>query len=446
MDDDDNVVPLNLAREPSWLRRLQRNKDGAPLPTLANALIILSNDPKFTGMIAHNEFTSQHLLMFPVPVSQDGDETLPGPYPRGWGAEDISLIQAYMQRVWSERFRRLDIESAVQAHAATRRFHPILEWVNSLAWDGISRIDKWIVSVFNPVSDTPMEKAYHKYVGSRFLIAAIRRLRQPGCKFDYMPIFEGDQGIGKSTAIRKLFGDEYFSDVIPPDLSSKDTAMSLSGIWCLEFAEIEHLIRSDPEVIKAFFSRQVDRFRPPYARDFVYRPRQGIFAGTTNNDDYLRDASGNRRFWPVKCRAADWAWIEVNRDQLWAEAAIREAAGESIWIEDKDVQSQAAAEADNRMSEEVWYPAINEWLLGHNEVQAADILEHALGMPKEKMTKAAAMRVANVLRTLGWKRAVVKVPDDHALSVKEKSKRVWRKPDASQDLDKPSDGTDIPFS
>jgi predicted P-loop ATPase len=411
MADDDNVVPLAAAPEPSWLRRLQRNKDGAALPTLANALIIMANDPKFDGMMAHNAFTSQHLLLRPVPPSQDMDASLSGPYPRGWGAEDVSLVQAYMQRVWADRFRRADIEAAMQAHAGARAFHPVAEWLNGLQaeWDGVARLNHWIVKVFDPVN-YETERDYHEAVASKFLIAAVRRVRHPGCKFDHMPIFEGPQGIGKSTALRRLFGEDYFSDAIPPDLSSRDTALALLGMWCMEFAEIEHLIRNDPEIVKAFFSRQVDRYRPPYGRDFVMRPRQLVMAGTTNNDDYLRDSSGNRRFWPISCQIARVEWIDANRDQLWAEAAHREAADESIWLDDVKLSAHAAGAAAQRMTDEVWEPLIVKWLadpetrLSDLPMTSARVLEFGLGMSKEKMTKAATMRVSAVLRSIGWKR------------------------------------------
>lgn len=410
-DDGDNVVPLTVAPEPGWMKRLQRGASGVPLPTIANALIIFANDPKFDGMMWHNAFLSQHLLMRHPPISQDGDDGLDGPYPRGWGAEDVSLIQAYMQRAWSDRFRRSDVEAAMQAHAATRKFHPIVEWLAQLQWDGVARLDHWIVKVFDPLN-YEMEKAYHQAVGVKFLIAAVRRVRNPGCKFDHMPIFEGNQGIGKSTVLRRLFGDDYFSDAIPPDLSSRDTALALMGMWCMEFAEIEHLIRNDPEIVKAFFSRQVDRYRPPYAREFVSRPRQLVMAGTTNNDDYLRDSSGNRRFWPIQCQVARVEWIEANREQLWAEAAIRESAGESIWLDDVNVASHAAQAAAKRMTDEVWEPAILKWLNDPETtslkvpITSARVLEFALGMSKEKMTKAATMRVGAVFRSLGWTRTV----------------------------------------
>ena len=197
-----------------------------------------------------------------------------------------------------------------------------------LQWDGKPRIDHWLVNTFD-CDNTD----YHRAVSAKFLIASVRRVMHPGCKFDHMMILEGFQGLGKSTVLRKLFGDDNFTDQIPDDLKSKDASMSLMGVWCLEFSEIDHLIRSEVEVIKAFLSRQIERFRPPYGRGFIDRPRQIVMVGTTNLDDYLKDSTGNRRFWPVSCKTASVEFIEANRDQLWAEAVYREKIKETIWLE-----------------------------------------------------------------------------------------------------------------
>jgi putative DNA primase/helicase len=432
MPDDDNVIPINAVPKPSWLERLQRSKAGFPLPTLANALIIMANDPKFDGMLAHNTFTDRRMLMRPAPPPQDGDFEMPGPYPRPWRDEDVSLIQAYMQRVWADKFHRSTIADAIQVASMEHRFHPITDWLDTLVWDGHKRIDNWLINVFDVETESEYEKEkkakilYHQMVGSRFLIAAVRRVRRPGCKFDSMLILEGPQRIGKSTAVLTLFGQQWFSDSVPPDLKNRDAAIALHGLWCLEFAEIEHLVRMEIETIKAFLSRAVDHYRPVHGRDFVDVPRQAVLVGTTNSDDYLRDPTGNSRMWPVRCRSADIAWLTINRDQLWAEACSREASGQEIWLDDVSAQTEAASATAARMSDEVWEPAILKWLTNPETnmaepITAARVLELALGMSKDKMTKAASMRVGSVLRANGWVRHVTKTEGV--------SMRVWRMPD-----------------
>lgn len=407
MDDDRtsriiDMAALRPVERAAWFTRLQRSEKGT-LPTLANAMLILANDPEMAGLLSFDAFRSEHLLTRAPPPPEDGAPELPGPYPRPWGIEDVAFVQAYFQRVHAPRFSRETIETAMLAEASIRRFHPIADWLGALVWDGVPRIDKWLCAAFDAEHNR-----YHRAVGAKFLIAAVRRVRQPGCKFDHMLVLEGAQGIGKSTAVRALFGDAWFSDAIPPDLTSKDAAMALLGVWCLEFAEIEHLIRAEVETIKAFLSRPVDRYRPPYGRTYVERPRQGVLIGTTNADDYLRDATGNRRIWPVRCRCADPVWLTVNREQIWAEAAAREAKGETIWLEDAEVQDEAVAAQSQRMAEDLWQFAISEWLVGRREVRMADVLNGAIGMAKDKQGKREEMRVGGILRGLGWTKALAR--------------------------------------
>lgn len=394
---------------------LAKTDKGEPLNTLANLLVILAHDPPVAGMLGYNEFTSQPLLMRSPPPMDDSEDPLPGPYPRSWGAEDVALVLAYVQRIWIPKARNDAIEQAMLTEAAHRRFHPIRDWLAALKWDGKPRIGTWLHKAFGCPAD-----GYHEAIGAKFLIAAVRRIRQPGCKFDHMPVLEGSQGIGKSTVVRTLFGPEWFSDSIPEELASRDAAMALLGVWVLEFAEIQHLIRNEVEVIKAFLSRAVDRYRPPYGKTYVDRPRQIVLIGTTNTDDYLRDGSGNRRIWPVRCVHADADWVEANREQLWAEAAAREASGEVIWLDDDDIRHEATEQQAERMTDDSWLDAVNEWLEGRVEVRMADVLALALAIPKERQGKREQMRAADVMKSLGWERIQVRVAGQPPL-------RLWRR-------------------
>lgn len=382
---------------------LAKTEKGEPLNTLGNLLVILAHDPALTGMVGFNEFTSQPLLMRPPPPMDDDEAPLPGPYPRPWGVEDVALVLTHVQRNWIPKARTDAIEQAMLTEAAHRRFHPIRNWLASLKWDGKPRVDTWLCKAFGTPDDD-----YHRAIGSKFLIAAVRRIRHPGCKFDHMPVLEGDQGIGKSTACRTLFTDEWFSDAIPEELASRDAAMALLGVWVLEFSEIQHLIRNEVEVIKAFLSRAVDRYRPPYGKAYVDRPRQGVLIGTTNTNDYLRDSSGNRRIWPIRCQFADAEWIAANRVQLWAEAAAREAANEAIWLDDDNTRKEAAEHQADRMTDDSWTDPVAEWLAGRVEVRIADVLSSALSIPKDRQGKREQMRAGDVMRSLGWERQLVR--------------------------------------
>lgn len=405
-DDIGNVIDLASAKpiaQLAWMGRLAKNNEGGNLPTISNALIILANDPALAGMLSFNAFTSQPLITRAPPIPEDGAPQLPGPYPRAWGMEDVIFVQGYMQKIWSQKFTKATVEDAMVAEASIRRFHPVCDWLDGLVWDSIPRIDKWLIHAFE-APKTAMNYA----VGAKFLIASVRRMKNPGTKFDHMMVLEGNQGIGKSSAVKTLFSPPWFSDSIPPDLNSKDAAMALLGVWCLEFAEIEQLIKADVETIKAFLSRSVDRYRPPYGKAYVDRPRQGVLIGTTNADDYLRDASGNRRIWPVKCLVANDVWVEENREQLWAEAVVREAAGETIWLDDEDIKAEATDIQSDRMIQDVWHLTIAEWVSSHHEVTISDVLKFALDVPTERMNKSVEMRVGGVLRGLGWVKKTIR--------------------------------------
>ena len=380
---------------------LAKNERGGVLATLANALLILAHDPPLQGIVSFNEFRQEALIMRPPPPAEDGGALVPGPYPRPWTAEDACLVQAYLQRVWASKFGRETTESAMATAAQCLRFHPVRDWLGALTWDGTSRIDAWLTKACgaNPTD-------YHGAVGAKVLIAAVRRVRRPGVKFDCLLLLEGAQGIGKSKLLRALFSEQWFSDAMPPNLSDKDAAMALLGVWGLELAEIEHLIRAEVETVKAFLSRGIDRYRPPYGRAFIERPRQGVLIGTTNSTDYLRDATGNRRIWPVRCQFADDAWVEENREQLWAEAAAREASGETLWLDDTDINLEATTIQAERMQEDVWGEPVMTWMSGRVETSIGAVLSDALMIPKAQQDRRSQMRVAAILKGAGWESVV----------------------------------------
>jgi putative DNA primase/helicase len=382
---------------------LAKTDNGAPLPTLANILIILRHDPVLTGIVTLNEFTHDTAIVRAPPPPDSDAPPLPGPYPRQWTAADESLILAYIQRRWIARASDKALQQAMAAEAAMRGFHPVRDWLDTLKWDGHKRLDTWLISTFG-CEDTQ----YHRDVGAKFLIAAVRRVRQPGCKFDFMPIFEGDQGIGKSTAIKTLFGAEWFSDSISRDLGHKDAAIGLLGVWCVEMAEIDTLIRSEVETIKAFLSRSVDKYRDHYGRRDVTRPRHGVTCGTTNDNNYLRDSTGNRRFWPIMCVKADVAWVAAQRDQLWAEANAAEQAGDPIWLEEPEVQKVATQQQADRVWEDTWHERIVGFVGSRVSTTTTEILEDCLHVALKDQDRALQMRVATILRMLGFKGKVVR--------------------------------------
>ncbi|RAI55915.1 VapE domain-containing protein [Roseicella frigidaeris] len=400
--------------------RLEVDAKGNPYPHVANVLAILAFDPALAGLIGHCEFTEEQQLLRPPPALNPGDAPAVGPYPWALRISDVIAIAAHIQRAFLPRATRQTVEDALRAEAERHRFHPVRDWLASLRWDGVERLDRWLTTAFG-TEDT----AYTRAVGAKTVIAAVRRIRVPGAKFDNLLILEGNQGIGKSRCLRRLFGDCWFSDAMPPDLASKDGSMAVLGIWGIELAEIEHLVRTDPELIKAFLSRPVERFRPPYERAFLKRGRQSIFIGSTNSDNYLKDSTGGRRFWPVRCNYADEGWIAENRDQLWSEAAAREAAGETVWLEE-DAAAAQVEEAAGRLVTDLWSERAASWLKeqrqnGATYVTAARLLSEGLGLSASQMGRREEMRAGLILVEAGLRR--------HTARADGKLRKVWRWPE-----------------
>ena len=208
---------------------------------------------------------------------------------------------------------------AVKSHAEENRFNPVVKWLDGLVWDGVERLSTWLPKVVG-AADDPLNRA----IGELLIKGMVARARYPGTKFDYCVVFEGPQGCGKSSLVRKLAegpGEGYFTDA--PGLvgmDNKERAELIGGKWVVELAELSGLARSEAEAVKAFLSQSFDRYRPPYGKVAIDRPRVCVFVGTTNASSYLSDSSGNRRFLPVPCTGVDLEQFDDLYTQILAEA------------------------------------------------------------------------------------------------------------------------------
>jgi predicted P-loop ATPase len=432
---DDEAAHLSVQRAYYAVRdRLAKSDSDAVLPTHANLLIIMKGDPLLKDLAEFDAFSGHYNIRKAIPALDPALPPAPGPYPRPWDDDDVTRLLAYVQRFWAHNFRRGTVEECLRLTGRYTERHDVRDYLDSLKWDGVSRLDTWLNKTFGCPDD-----AYHRAIGAKLPIAAVRRVRQPGVKFDYVIILEGKQGIGKSTAIAVLFGHNWTTDQIS-DLTSKDAAVDLCGKWAIEFSEIEKLIKADDLTAKAFLSRAVDHYRPPYGTRSIDVPRQCVMMGTTNAEEYLRDITGNRRYWPAKClgTGVNLDWLRENRDQIWAEAAHREAQGEEIWLADADVRDAAVAAQSDRMSEDSWqwkvqtYVEVKLDLYGKGSESGADLqkhmsaypealrgdfvtvpelLEYSLAIPTVQQSKAVEMRVASILRAIGWKRGQRRLSD-----------------------------------
>ena len=279
----------------------------------------------------------------------------PEKLPRPWrDADDVRAAEWLQRRELN--VTPLVVSRSVIAVAREVTVHPVRDYLNALVWDGTPRLEDWTCRYLG-APDT----AFAKSVGALWMISAVARIFQPGVKADHMLILEGPQGGRKSTALKILAGEDWFTDELP-DLGSKDAAMHMQGVWIIEIAELDAIGRAEVSRIKAFLTRTTDRYRPPYGRYTVEVPRQCVFAGTVNPDTYLRDETGNRRFWPVRCGTIDIAALARDRDQLWAEAVARFRAGAIWWLDTPELLAEAAAEQDKRYQADAWDDLISHWL------------------------------------------------------------------------------------
>ena len=286
--------------------------------------------------------------------------------------------------------------------ARDHSFHPVREYLEGLMWDGSPRLDSMLTTYFG-VKESP----YTMAVSACWPISAVARVFDPGCKADQVLILEGRQGSKKSTGLRTL-GGSWFTDEIDA-IGSKDAATQLQGVWIVELPELDAMSRSEVSRIKAFMSKSFDRFRPPYGKHAIRFERQCVFAGTVNHSDYLRDETGNRRFWPVRCSSAggnadiDIDGLKRDRDQIWAEAVARYRRGEMWWLESAGLVADATAEQDARYATDAWESLIALFVLSKDWTTVAEVLNH-LSVETPKQGQAEQNRVARCLKRLRWQR------------------------------------------
>ncbi len=408
---------MKPAVRPAWVNRLRLDLSGTPERNEANVITALNSDPAFAGTIAFDDFRQEVVVLRPAPWD---DAT--ADYPRPWeDSDDIRLAEWLQHR--EVNVAPLVVGRSVGAVAREHRIHPVRAYLDTLVWDGTARLETW-TSRYLGAEPTGLTHA----MGGLWLISAVARIYRPGVKADHMLILEGEQGARKSTALKVLAGEAWFTDELP-DLGSKDAALHMQGIWVVEIAELDAIGRAEVSRIKAFLTRTTDRFRPPYGRHTVEIKRQCVFAGTVNPDTYLRDETGNRRFWPIRCGTIDIAALSRDRDQLWAEAVARFKDGAIWWLEDKALLIAARDAQAARYQADAWDARIDRWLThetrsvnrGHagwddwhdeeverpepiRNVSVGEILESALGIEPAKWNKVDQMRVGAWLKSRNWER------------------------------------------
>mgnify|MGYP005815626239 CR=1 FL=1 len=403
-DEYGNVVPLKKRRKKEvmlgegWRAEWQISDAGTPLPNLFNVMVALRRYDRLREIVSFDEMQRKVVINHAAPGA-----TSTTIYPRFITDADVMTIQEELQRQGLRRIAKATVQDALDLRAMERPYHPVRDYLESLEWDKTPRVEKWL-SYYLGAEDSP----YVRTIGRLFLVALIARIMRPGCKADYMLILEGPQGAMKSSACHALAG-EWFSDNLP-DLSKGDAvrlSMHLRGKWLIEIAEMSSFNAAESHTLKEFLTQTEERYIPKYSRQEVHEPRQCLFIGTTNEGAYLRDATGGRRFWPVKVGRIDLDALRHDRDQILAEAVQLFRDNAKWWPDREFEQEHIAPQQEERFEEDVWETEIAYWLVDQS-VRSCTISQAALGALKLEASKIGTReqrRIGACLTRLGWRRA-----------------------------------------
>jgi hypothetical protein len=382
------TLPAAATSHVDFLQTLRANDAGKSTAAICTKTLTDWNFP-----VAWDEFSGRTMVTAKVPWDHTGLS-----YPHEWTDRDTHGCKILLEATFITPSKETVFDS-VNFIADRNRYHPVRDYLNGLCWDRIERLPSLAQHYFG-ADHTP----FVELISAKFMISAVARIVRPGCKADTMIILEGAQGAGKSSALRALVSDEWFTDQMP-DFSSKDASIQLRGKWLIEVAELDRMNRTEVTAVKSYASRQIDTYRPPYGKATVDVPRQCIFAGSTNETEYLRDQTGNRRFWPITCGTIDVEAIRRDRDQLWAEATTRYHRGETWWLEG-DQERLAQEEQDGRRERDPWEAMIASRLASYGDLPIT--IEHVcrfiLDIPFERQNTAINKRVASCLKHAGYKK------------------------------------------
>lgn len=411
--------------------RLELTEKGAVKSTPGNVNFILSSDKRFLqGRVVFEEFTGRTMLYGQLPGS-------PRTGPRKWDDKDDSWLADFLCHHFGIKGEKL-ILHGLNRYLELHSVHVVRNYLNSLVWDGVPRIDR-LLSDYLGAADTE----YTRTVIRLTLCAAAARIYHPGTKFDSMPVLYGPPGIGKSTFARMLAGDHWFSDSLTiSDMRDKSAAEKLQGYLIMEIPELAGMYNADLEMTKSFMSRTVDIYRPAYGRNTIERPRQCVFIGTTNKEEFLKDKTGNRRFWPVRVGLTKpgksvWEDLKMERDQIWAEAVCRVRIGQPLYMDERMEQiaqeiQQEHLERDPREEQildfverkitEDWYQkdfgsrvafwgfSGNSGTVERTRISAIEVWCECLHGAKELFNKKEAAWINDILRAMpGWESGHVRL-------------------------------------
>jgi predicted P-loop ATPase len=387
-----------------WMGQLALGKGDSIKSSTGNCALFVEHDAPYSGCLGYDE---RNDVVTWTSCPSVPEMQAQGPYPRALNDSDIVWISKRIEQQWGVSFKRETLFAALVAVARMRPFDRVKDYLDALTWDKASRLNSWLATYVG-VESTPFTSA----AGAKWLISAVARVYEPASQADHVLVLEGPQGAGKSSALRALCADArwYSSDL--PDLGNLKSAQEvLQGPWLIEIGELDAMKRAELSRVKAFITTRSDRYRAAYARSPEVRPRRVVFAGTTNEGEYLHDATGGRRFWPVTVGKIDVVALCVARDQIWAEAVARYRAGERWYLDAPELQAHASRAQQDRYASDPWEEDLAEHLqsvrtragLTPARISVSEALQ-ALKIEVGKRGALDAKRVAQCLVRLGWRR------------------------------------------
>lgn len=356
--------------------------------------------PPIGNYLKYDQFSHNIVWAKPAPWFKMNNE---------WTDEDALEFKDILSENLSMDFGVDMIHEVATVCARRRAFHPVREYLNECSWDGIKRIDTWLSRYCGTV-----DNSYTKFIGRKTLIAAVARVFEPGVKFDHVLVMEGVQGLGKSYMWDAL-AKPWFTDA-PLHIQDKSAIEVMRGKWIVELAEMDALTKYESQTIKGFLTRTEDRCRMAYDRTTKNFPRQNIFVGSLNPElnGWLKDKTGNRRYWPIAVSSIDIAELKRVRHELWAEALIEYKKGETLYVADANMRSLMAQEVEGRMQQDPWFLVIEAHLHTHAEkdymtdrgilISPVELYSRCIGGSPATFRHQEANRMASILQQLGFEK------------------------------------------
>lgn len=334
---NDDFIFLEEEEEPLWKRDLEVNTKGQNLQTINNAVVVLENDSNVKDKLVYDEFANRAMVVGNVPWSRLGDHD--------WSDTDDSGMRYFMESRYGLT-TAYKIDDAKNLVFDRHKFHPVRDYLKELEWDGVDRIDSLLIDYLGAE-----DNIYTRLVTRTHLVGAVARVMRPGVKFDTMVTLAGPQGVGKSTFIYKISNGWYSASL--DTMKGKEAAELIQGNWHIELEELNATKKSDRDQVKGFLSKQYDVYRVAYAKNTSRFPRQCVFWGTTNETNFLRDPTGDRRTYPIVCHFQDpikdiWKDLDDEIDQIWAEAYYRFTKNEPIYLKGEALEIAKEKQAEHR--------------------------------------------------------------------------------------------------